>query len=271
LRLCRFVRCALCEVRASQRDVARDGKGLRGVGRRRRLEHGLTTAVRALCRGVPRGPRNPHESLELMGLPRSASSGMADAKGWSMRRKKPMKAPFVVTVSAAAVAVAFVAGCNGLVEGDPNENGNQSPSTPPVWNPPRPEPPRPTTNPPPPEQPCPAAEPQDGALCMGWVSQCTYKDRCETRPSDSSPARTYRCSGGQWNRTSPSYIAGCPAVMPRAGDSCATCGDHLPAQCNYLEGSGCPPAIAACDPSTLTWSVAISSCNPPPPDAGIDP
>ena len=76
-----------------------------------------------------------------------------------MRRKKPIKAPFVVTVSAAAAAVSLIVGCNGLVTGAGDDGAL-------VTNPPGPAPtepteplPEPPTNPPAPQQPCPEVEP----------------------------------------------------------------------------------------------------------------
>jgi hypothetical protein len=225
---------------------------------------------------------------------------MPGASSVVMRRKKPMKAPFVVTVSAAAAAVAFVAGCNGIVE--PQVFSNPPSSDPPpvtacssttqvgdacattdikcyrsgsvalecsnnnTWEP---EPQLPTNPPQPPQEACPDTDPREGAPCSGTSLTCSYDDTCTSRPSNAGSSRVYSCVSFIWKRQSAPYVAACPAAPPQHGESCAPCALDLPAQCNYnANPSGCPPTIANCDPKTLTWQVAISTCNPPPPDAG---
>jgi hypothetical protein len=206
---------------------------------------------------------------------REPRRGMPGAVCLVMRRKKPMKAPFVITVSAAAAAVSILAGCNGLVEGRSITNPPDPPSCseddscPPGFV-------ADHTNPPAPARPaCPESEPKEGLSCSGQISTCRYDDLCESRPSAASATRDYRCIGSTWTRESASYVAACPASPPNPGESCAACALQLPAQCNYAGGTdpSCPGAVAFCDPKTLTWSLSISSCNPPPPDndAGAGP
>jgi hypothetical protein len=228
--------------------------------------------------------------------------------GLAMRpAKKPMKAPFVVTISAVAAAASLVAGCGGKVPGASEEH--EFPSNPPG-------PPITTTcssttqagdpcarnettctpsssltlgcangkwenksqiigNPPFPEQ-CPIDEPTDGDRCWqgsnGTTQQlCSYADTCKLRPRSAPDFRTYHCYKSGWQRTTPAYTAECPSSPPQSGESCAACAGSLPAECTYgPSDSPCPPAVAVCDPTTLKWTVAITSCNPPPPpqDAG---
>jgi hypothetical protein len=182
-----------------------------------------------------------------------------------MPRKKPLKAPFVVTLSVAAAAT-FAAACGGKTSGVDD-------ATPSTTNPPPPTPTaRPdfpdSSNPPPPEPVCPQLEPRDGEYCPVWGQACEFFDRCAERPNGSPTNREFRCVSGRWQRQHP-YLANCPAVMPTNGATCAPCGDEYPVECKYPNGSkDCPPALAACDPKSLTWQISISSCNPPPPDAG---
>ncbi len=240
------------------------------------------------------------------------------------RRKKPMRSPFVVTISvAAAVAAASLASaaCGGKVPGDgigssgtsgssgssgtSGTSGSSGTSGISV-NPPAPSSctnetkagdpcfgssttecfveangttlicvegtwtNQEITNPPPPPPQCPDAAPTEGSPCfVSTGSACSYVDGCAARPANAPADKSFVCSGGTWNRSSTRYVAACPASVPNSGDSCATCAGSYPANCMYpTNGSGCPGPTAACDPNTLTWNVAISTCNPPALDAG---
>ncbi len=233
------------------------------------------------------------------------------------RRKKPMKSPFVVTISVAAVAAASLAavGCGGKVPSDgigssSGSSGSSSGSSGSSGgtNPPRPlgcssstragDPCSPTyegecsdsetgaplfcegnvwiaqpieiTNPPAPIPQCPETAPAEASACDTYSpGDCSYVDGCAARPAGAPADKTFACKAGTWTRTSQSYVAACPADAPAPGDSCASCAGSYPANCTYpVNGSGCPGPTAVCDPKTLTWSVAITSCNPPAPDAG---
>lgn len=211
-----------------------------------------------------------------------------------MPRKKPLKAPFVVTISIAAAA-SFAVACGGKAValdeapgrtnpvpaatctgttrvGDPCNAGESSCGV---------EGPAPTYldcrngqwqtsgtyNPPSP--PCPPSEPRTGEACSPSFGgkACTYLDRCVDRPNGSPTDRRYWCTDHVWTRQD-AYRVSCPAKVPSSGDSCASCADGYPAECKYFETPDCPPVLAACDAQSNTWKVALSSCNPPPVDAG---
>ena len=224
--------------------------------------------------------------------------------------KKPMKAPFVVTVSAVAAVASLVAGCGGRVPGGEETLFGNPPGPP--------EPPVTITssttcttsthvgdicaegetvcaptpafsyvckdgrwgnnligNPPLPENPCPVEQPFAGTACemapASKFQQCFYDDLCPARPPSQPATRMFACIEGTWVRTSNSYRAPCPTAPPPQGSACGPCVADIRAECTYNTSNGCPPVIAACDPKTSTWNVAISSCNPPPPpaDAGV--
>jgi hypothetical protein len=126
--------------------------------------------------------------------------------------------------------------------------------------------------PPPPLPSCPPYEPVEGQSCYTPGNGCSYYDACPDRPNGSYGSRYWLCSsyGGTWQRQDP-YIARCPSVRPRDGESCAACAGSYPAQCTYFDGSGCGPAIVTCDPKTQSWSQLPTPCPPPPLDAGAGP
>jgi hypothetical protein len=226
------------------------------------------------------------------------------------KRRKPVRAPFVVTFSAVAIAgVASLAGCSGKLEGVPGGGSEMT------TNPPPPEPwlacpetpptvgdacggnqpncqyptgtgcgpaqyrcdgakwqnTTPSCNPPPPV--CPPAEPTAGASCASTGARCSFKDACAERPVTAPEARVYACFDGAWQRETKPYEATCPSVAPKHGDPCTSCGDAYPESCGYGDCGGTPTIHAKCDLKTGTWSVAEMSCNPPPPpiDGGAGP
>lgn len=209
-----------------------------------------------------------------------------------MRRKKPVRSPFVVTAAFA------VLGCGSRIEGTPSDGGTDGGSDTPSGCPAT----RPSTgapcvgtlscsynpcgtevatcrdgawdvmmgscNPPPPK--CPTAAPVDGDACgpenTGWGG-CYYPDPCTKTGSISAT-----CSGTRWSVTpKPLPAAACPPVMPAAGESCAACAGRY-GDCAYAAGDcyGTPLSTwAQCDATTKTWRLLPSTCNPPPPmDAG---
>ena len=216
----------------------------------------------------------------IRGLSWDACVGTEDAKLPVMRVKKPMRSPFVITISVAAAAAGLMA-CGGKVNGGVSSGGPDGPDGPDgpggssgssgtIGNPPPPQPTQ-ITNPPAPPSECPAQEPTEGAACSTFGGGCSYLDRCEGRPTTQSSYKTYTCASGTiWKRLSDHYMAACPSAPPGSGESCASCAGDYPAQCTYSTNTGCPPVVAACDPKTLTWNTSVSSCNPPPPpqDAG---
>ena len=237
------------------------------------------------------------------------------------RRKKPMKSPFVVTISVAAVAAVSIASvaCGGKVptdgvgsSGSSGSSSGSSGGSSGIGNPPPPtsctsetragdpcssafgngecfsgkngatlfcegnvwvEQPIEISNPPPPEPQCPDQAPSEGSACNTYTpAACSYVDGCAARPATAPADKSFVCNAGTWKRSSPSYTAACPADVPSPGSSCAPCAGNYPANCAYpANGSGCPGPTAVCDPSTLTWSIAITSCNPPAVDAGAGP
>jgi hypothetical protein len=230
--------------------------------------------------------------------------------------RKPVRAPFVVTI-----AVLATAACGGQVSaGDPADGGTTTETAPPD-TPTNPQP-IPTTcpaakpiegtdcalpaesnycgygdcstggedswtcetgkwrnvgrsscNPPPPE--CPSTEPTEGAPCdtYGWGG-CYYADLCPARPADAPSGASYQCMGGAWTKTAfgEDYELACPTATPAQGDACE-CAGHYPSACSYGDCYGTPTITARCDAATRTWSVAMLTCNPPPPelDAGAEP
>ena len=185
--------------------------------------------------------------------------------------KKPLRASFVVTLAVAATGVPLVA-C-GLDRGNPIYGTDGGGPTGTGTNIPEP-PPEPTTEPfpsppPGPSLDCPGQEPAANSPCYANPgTSCSFVDGCESRPSDVFSEKTFACLNGVWTQTSKHYAATCPVGPPTPGDSCAACAPDLPAQCTYGDDSGCSASVAVCDPKTLTWNVAISTCNPPAPDAG---
>lgn len=125
---------------------------------------------------------------------------------------------------------------------------------------------RSSCNPPPPE--CPPI-PYEGAPCKAGWGDCGYPDKCESKPADAPSYRSWQCVGDRLVRrdTTTDYVVACPALAPRNGDPCA-CAGHYAGPCSYGDCYGVPTATARCDERTMTWIVGVSSCNPPPPDAG---
>jgi hypothetical protein len=167
------------------------------------------------------------------------------------RQKKPLRAPFVMTVSVAAAAT-FAIACGGKSLGT-----DLTVEPAPPYNPP----PAPTTCTP---------TTQPGDPCRAGESRCNVE----------GPAPTaLQCVDGVW-RELPIGIgnppppecppAVCPATIPPNGASCTSCLGGSDVECTYPTAPDCPPIVATCDPKTLSWQVAIVSCNPPQPDAGAD-
>lgn len=219
------------------------------------------------------------------------------------KRRKPVRAPFVVTFSAVAASAVVVGACGGKVDGEIDPQISVNPPMPPA-------PPTaarcPVSTPkdgddcevsgarctypwcggaltqdfscdggrwkaltpsgtcnPPPPE-CPFVEPRAGAVCSRPGAYCTYEDRCDAKPAN-APSRAYTCDGSTWKLASPAYEAKCPATRPKQGEPCGACADRLPASCGYGDCYGYETERATCDPKTGTWSVAFISCNPPPP------
>ncbi len=172
-----------------------------------------------------------------------------------MSRKKPLRSPFVVTVSAAAAAT-FAVACGG-------KTSSLETTQEPPYNPPsvvRNCTPATTAG-----SPC----EQDGVSCVPLAG-------------DQGDPISLRCLDGVWvnpNDSIPEPFPpptcrpedlSCPASIPTRGSSCASsCVGRYPANCTYPQGPDCPPSSAACDANTLRWAVSYTTCNPPQPvDAG---
>ncbi len=123
-----------------------------------------------------------------------------------------------------------------------------------------------TCNPPPPD--CPPEPPILGSACdtYGWGG-CSYPDKCGVEEGWLS----YMCVSGRWGFANPGPDSACPAAEPVPGTDCRTCLGRLPETgCKYWS-TDCPgvplESYAFCDTKTGKWTVSISTCNPPPPDA----
>jgi hypothetical protein len=156
-----------------------------------------------------------------------------------MRRpKSPLRTPFVVTVASAMVACG-----GGVAGGDPGI----------IVNPPAKDHVDPPTH-------------QTDCSNLNVDAPCTTGDSCG-KLCTGDPE--YKCIDGAWQ----GFAAGCnppaqscPATLPADGSSCSGMEGRT---CDYTTSTDCPPETAACDAKTATWTIAISTCNPPPPvDAG---
>ncbi|WP_437629480.1 hypothetical protein [Sorangium sp. So ce854] len=145
------------------------------------------------------------------------------------KKRKVLRAPFVVTVAAAASFAGAVAlpGCDPTIT-----DGS-----------------------------CPETRPATGSSCEGEDLLCNYgEDGC------GSPIES-RCADGTWQDLTatcnpPPPPPACPEVMPAAGDPCSEPGEL----CSYDGPPDClDPTILRCDDDGA-WSVTVAvSCNPPPP------
>ncbi|MEZ4295636.1 MAG: hypothetical protein R3B70_11720 [Polyangiaceae bacterium] len=208
-----------------------------------------------------------------------------------MKKKKTLKASFIVTVAAGAAAGSLSMGAAGCFVS--------------------------TTNPPPADD-CPAVQPAIGSACDA-SGTCTYSDECEndivftcpagaweaqfegtcnppmvecpeTLPAnetacdgigtceyidDCGLSSTASCEGGQWAVTPAAPcnppILECPDLVPATGEACVGIGT-----CEYSDECGLP-ITATCDGAS--WAVQYEgTCNPPPPceflgeeGCGLDP
>lgn len=145
------------------------------------------------------------------------------------KKRKVLRAPFVVTVAAAA----SLAGAAALPGCDPTITDGS----------------------------CPEARPAAGSLCEDEGLLCDYgEDGC------GSPIGT-RCAEGMWldltaTCNPPPPPPACPEAMPAAGSACSKPGES----CAYTGPPDCPqPTTLTCGDDGA-WSVTIAvSCNPPPP------
>ncbi|WP_437595335.1 hypothetical protein WMF28_22630 [Sorangium sp. So ce590] len=147
------------------------------------------------------------------------------------KKRKVLRAPFIVTVAAAASLAGAVAlpGCDPTVQGGS----------------------------------CPEEMPERGSSCDADDLSCDYIDSCDN-PID------FRCVDGAWQvedemSCNPPPPA-CPEEMPANGAPCdggiGTCGYEM------ITGCGPMPIDAACvlEDDTWRWQVHEIFCNPPPPD-----
>ncbi|AUX41156.1 hypothetical protein SOCE26_025630 [Sorangium cellulosum] len=144
------------------------------------------------------------------------------------KKRKVLRAPFIVTVAAAASLAGAVAlpGCDPTVQGGS----------------------------------CPAELPERGSSCDADDLACDYIDSCDN-PID------YRCVDGAWQveaemSCNPPPPPECPEQLPEAGSGCW----QLGASCAYSDPPDCPePTIVTCGDDGA-WSVTVAvACNPPPP------
>ncbi|WP_437662728.1 hypothetical protein [Sorangium sp. So ce1182] len=145
------------------------------------------------------------------------------------KKRKVLRAPFIVTVAAAA---ASLAGAVALPGCDPTVQGGS----------------------------CPEELPERGSSCEADDLSCDYIDSCDNPIG-------YGCVDGAWQVESemscnPPPPPECPAELPATGSACWQIG----AGCAYGGPPDCPdPTIVTCGEDG-TWSVTVAvSCNPPPP------
>jgi hypothetical protein len=119
------------------------------------------------------------------------------------------------------------------------------------------------TNPPPPQ--C-GDDVHAGESCSA-LPFCLGPDSCGDRPPTAPPQRRFFCMEGVWRWQEP-YTLPCPALAPNHGDDCSACEDAYPESCMYAEQGPCAlPLRATC--TNGTWKTVFQgTCNPPPPDAG---
>ncbi|WP_437736320.1 hypothetical protein [Sorangium sp. So ce1335] len=214
------------------------------------------------------------------------------------KKRRALRAPFIVTVAAAASVAGAVAlpGCDITVVqggGCPEQMPERESSCDAVdlscayvdgcdnpigytcvdgaWqvesevscNPPPPEEecPGPVCNPPPPPPACPDEMPKRGSRCNAVDLACAYVDGCD------NPIGT-RCVDGAWQVESevscnpPPPEEDCPSWMPDTGTACSQIG----MDCVYGDPGDClePPIMTCGDDGT--WVMTRDEyCNPPPP------
>ncbi|WP_437475700.1 hypothetical protein WME75_23930 [Sorangium sp. So ce1014] len=158
------------------------------------------------------------------------------------KKRKVLRAPFIVTVAAAASLAGAVAlpGCLPTVQGGG----------------------------------CPEVIPERGSSCDADALSCDYLDSCD-HPIE------YGCVDGAWQveaemscnpppppecpdeaACNPPPPPECPDDLPATGSACW----QLGASCAYASPPDCPePTIVTCGEDGA-WSVTVAvSCNPPPP------
>ncbi|XXY50663.1 hypothetical protein WME91_05915 [Sorangium sp. So ce269] len=196
------------------------------------------------------------------------------------KKRKVLRAPFIVTVAAAASLAGAVAlpGCDPTVQGGscPEEEPERGSSCEaddlscdyidscdnPIgygcvggaW---QVESEMSCNPPPPPGGSCPEEEPERGSSCEADDLSCDYIDSCDNPIG-------YGCVDGAWQVESEVSCnpPECPAEMPATGSACWEIG----VGCAYGGPPDCPdPTIVTCGEDG-TWSVTVAvSCNPPPP------
>ncbi|WP_437678451.1 hypothetical protein [Sorangium sp. So ce131] len=149
------------------------------------------------------------------------------------KKRKVLRAPFIVTVAAAASFAGAVAlpGCDPTVQGGS----------------------------------CPEEMPERGSNCDAEGLSCDYIDGCDNPIS-------YACVDGAWRVEAeiscnpPPPPPACPEVKPESGTPC----DGEIGTCGYTMMTGCGPMPidAACvlEDGAWRWQVYEIACNPPPPD-----
>ncbi len=153
-------------------------------------------------------------------------------------KRRALRAPFIVTVTAATSAVAFAVmpGCGSTVVVDESEGSSGNPSG------------------------CPAEVPPYQGACAQPGLECTY-------PNDYCPPTTVACEGGVWQTLDSATCnpppPECPPEIPAQGSPCPVIGES----CFYPTNDPCSTIedSAYCGEDG-TWSLSFSTCNPPPPE-----
>lgn len=154
-----------------------------------------------------------------------------------MRAKRPQRSSFVVTLG----ATALLGACGGVANTGPTDGGVDDSGNP---------------------LGCPTAAPPRGATCsLPDTETCSYGSSC-------SPTM-YSCNNGAWsvaigNPPAPT----CPTAPPSGACTC------LPPNFSCMYPKGVCNGIQQYEQvvcSSGQWTGSISTCNPPPPDAGTFP
>jgi hypothetical protein len=162
------------------------------------------------------------------------------------KKRRVPRAPFIVTVTAAASlgAIAALPGCGTSVT-DATDPDGCYPEGPVACNPPLPQ--------------CPDSVPAQGAACDTAPQGCEY-------PGDGACVERVIATCGSdftWSVEEVSSCIQCPAEMPAGGTPCSLPPDQT---CTYTVDTGCGPMDAFMSCAEGVWQGGPPTCNPPPPE-----
>lgn len=160
-----------------------------------------------------------------------------------MKKRKPLKPSFVVTIAAGTAALA-AAGCLGEI----------------ITNPPPAD--CPESEPcDPPSVECPESPPAKGAACEPGEGSCSYKGSCDEAyviATCGAAGWELKYGGGSCN---PPFVE-CPETPPQKGGACAS----GYGSCDYYDECGYVYLTATCGAGGWEVEYLVGTCNPPPVD-----